>query len=135
MVLRGYKENQKGLTATTNAIMTLEHHASIAKNENMATASGFMKGIDAIRGCERTTVKFYHERSPCSCLDNHRRVAAKTQKKMGKCSNCYQAKERASLMLCGSCRCSQYCSRSCQTAHWKQHKDECKMFSRSRSIH
>ena len=128
MVLRGYKENKDSLKATTNAILMLETCSSL--NEGMGTATDFMKGMDAIRGCERTTVKFYHERSQCSCLDKHRRMAAKTQKKMGKCNNCRQAKERSSLMLCGCCKCSQYCSRQCQTAHWQQHKEECKMLSR-----
>ena len=128
MVLRGYKENKKCITAITNAITMLETCSSL--NEGMGTATDFMKGMDAIRGCERTTVKFYHERSQCSCLDKHRRMAAKTQKKMGKCNNCRQAKERSSLMLCGCCKCSQYCSRQCQTAHWQQHKEECKMLSR-----
>ena len=128
MVLRGYKENKDSLKATKNAILMLETCSSL--NEGMGTATDFMKGMDAIRGCERTTVKFYHERSQCSCLDKHRRMAAKTQKKMGKCNNCRQAKERSSLMLCGCCKCSQYCSRQCQTAHWQQHKEECKMLSR-----
>ena len=128
MVLRGYKENKDSLKATTNAILMLETCSSL--NEGMGTATDFMKGMDAIRGCERTTVKFYHERSQCSCLDKHRRMAAKTQKKMGVCHNCRQAIERTSLMLCGSCRRSQYCSRQCQTAHWQKHKEECKMLSR-----
>ena len=130
MVLRGYKENKECITATTNAVTMLEGFSSLAKKENMGTTSAFMKGIDAISGCERTTVKFYHERSQCSCLDKHRRMAAKTQKKMGVCHNCRQAIERTSLMLCGSCKCSQYCSRQCQTAHWQKHKEECKMLSR-----
>ena len=66
MVLRGYKENKDSLKATTNAILMLETCSSL--NEGMGTATDFMKGMDAIRGCERTTVKFYHERSQCSCL-------------------------------------------------------------------
>jgi len=130
MVLRGYKENKDSLTVITNAVTILEDFSSIDKNGGMGKATDFMKGIDALRGCERSTVKFYHERSPCSCLDKHRRMAAKTQKKMGVCNNCRQAKVRSSLMLCGSCKCSQYCSRQCQTAHWQQHKEECKMLSR-----
>ena len=130
MVLRGYKENKECITATTNAVTMLEGFSSLAKKENMGTTSAFMKGIDAISGCERTTVKFYHERSQCSCLDKHRRMAAKTQKKMGVCHNCNQSKVRSSLMLCGSCRRSQYCSRQCQTAHWQKHKEECKIMSK-----
>ena len=128
MVLRGYKENKKCITAITNAITMLETCSSL--NEGMVPATDFMKGMDAVRGCERTNVKFYHERSQCSCLDKHRRMAAKTQKKMGVCHNCRQAIERTSLMLCGSCKCSQYCSRQCQTAHWQKHKEECKIMSK-----
>ena len=46
--------------------------------------------------------------------------------KMKKCDNC----EKVADMLCGKCRCLNYCSNECQLEKWKSHKSEC--FDRSK---
>jgi hypothetical protein len=41
------------------------------------------------------------------------------------CSNCgKQCNER--LLTCGRCKSAFYCSKDCQTAHWREHKRRCK---------
>jgi len=40
------------------------------------------------------------------------------------CSNC--GKTDKDLKGCNACRCIRYCSASCQKAHWKTHKKECR---------
>ena len=33
------------------------------------------------------------------------------------------------LKLCGACKSVRYCGKECQTAHWKDHKAECRVAS------
>jgi hypothetical protein len=39
------------------------------------------------------------------------------------CRSCGVAPEK--LMACSSCKKVRYCSRECQKADWKRHKEEC----------
>lgn len=42
------------------------------------------------------------------------------------CANCdKQSDPDTNLKLCAKCRATHYCSRTCQTAHWKVHKKVC----------
>ena len=42
------------------------------------------------------------------------------------CANCSKTQNNApNLKLCAKCRATRYCSRDCQTAHWKVHKKVC----------
>jgi hypothetical protein len=45
------------------------------------------------------------------------------------CGDCTASASSA----CDACRSVRYCSRECQMKHWKQHKQECKIFSRKMS--
>jgi hypothetical protein len=44
------------------------------------------------------------------------------------CANCYVLEKtlHEKLLRCGQCRLIKYCSRECQTAHWRAHKKQCK---------
>ena len=42
------------------------------------------------------------------------------------CSSCGQAEGEHRLKTCAKCNTVLYCSRDCQTAHWKVHKKECR---------
>ena len=48
------------------------------------------------------------------------------------CRNC---EENTASKLCSGCKVSAYCSRECQTAHWKDHKSSCRIFAALRDIH
>ncbi|KAK4107086.1 RuBisCo LSMT C-terminal, substrate-binding domain-containing protein, partial [Canariomyces notabilis] len=43
---------------------------------------------------------------------------------LARCANC--KKVSAQLMLCGRCKAVAYCGRTCQVAHYKQHKAVCR---------
>jgi len=45
------------------------------------------------------------------------------------CANC--GSSDAKLSACATCRLVKYCSRSCQKANWKEHKDACRAYSMS----
>eukprot|EP01084_Bolivina_argentea_P302278 521744_1 len=47
------------------------------------------------------------------------------------CSGCKQCKK---TKKCGGCKFVYYCSRKCQTDHWKHHKAECKKLRKQQSI-
>ncbi|RDB26909.1 hypothetical protein Hypma_005012 [Hypsizygus marmoreus] len=55
--------------------------------------------------------------------DDHSAFATK---KLGhKCGNCNITGKETTLKICARCKTIQYCSRDCQKAHWKTHKDIC----------
>ncbi len=43
---------------------------------------------------------------------------------LARCANC--GKAPAQLMLCGRCKAIGYCGRTCQVAHYKEHKAICR---------
>lgn len=45
------------------------------------------------------------------------------------CANCgnYRKPGSPALSVCGACQGLRYCSRQCQIAHWKYHKESCKI--------
>lgn len=42
------------------------------------------------------------------------------------CSGCGQPEGKPRLKTCAKCSTALYCSRDCQTSHWKIHKKECR---------
>jgi len=43
------------------------------------------------------------------------------------CQNCLADRSKdKTVLLCGGCRKARYCDKSCQKAHWKEHKQVCK---------
>ncbi|KAK4444439.1 putative histone-lysine N-methyltransferase [Podospora aff. communis PSN243] len=48
-----------------------------------------------------------------------------------KCANC--SKSSAQLMLCGRCKAVSYCGRTCQVAHFKEHKAICRAIAASKT--
>ncbi len=83
-------------------------------------------------GCEtdeHTFVQYYRKRIPCHCLDK-KYEAVKSVKKMGKCCNLKCSLpggkvERSRMLSCTRCGVANYCSRECQKADWKNHKEFC----------
>ncbi|KAF8956236.1 hypothetical protein BDZ97DRAFT_1852863 [Flammula alnicola] len=53
--------------------------------------------------------------------------AARTRVVGAKCGNpeCYARQSEVTLKACSRCKSMRYCSRECQAAHWKSHKDWC----------
>ena len=90
----------------------------------------FLQNGDVINGCERSTVKFYSKRIPCSCLGT-KYEEMKSQPKRGFCKGCHQYKDRSTLRVCAGCNRHQYCSRKCQIDDLPNHKAMCKHLQRS----
>merc|ERR1719401_989759 len=85
----------------------------------------FKKGRDLHD--RKSLVRFYHERTPCSCLDEmHAELRSLT--KTGVCRHCDKRAEYRALLDCSRCRSVHYCSAECQKADWKDHKEVCKFF-------
>ena len=82
--------------------------------------------IDVLEGCERSTLKFYTKRTPCSCLVDLY-TSARTKSKTGLCFHCKQRFDRSKLLVCASCKNQQFCSRKCQLENWPSHKELCKL--------
>jgi hypothetical protein len=45
-----------------------------------------------------------------------------------RCSGC--EKQGKAMKRCAACNFAVYCSRDCQSAHWRQHKQECKLIQK-----
>jgi hypothetical protein len=52
-------------------------------------------------------------------------VPIQPKKVEGRCAYAKCAKKSIKLRVCARCECTQYCSRDCQAADWKQHKKVC----------
>lgn len=85
------------------------------------------KLIEMYLADDHTLVSFYHKkRITCSCLyEKYKKV--KSIPKMGICFNefCCKTSLERQTMCCSRCRVETYCSRECQSDHWKFHKIIC----------
>ncbi len=87
---------------------------------------------DLVYADMRRIVSYLKKRISCSCLDAKYKEV-KSLPKTGMCRNCEESEHRvelSSLMSCGSCRKEHYCSRACQKADWKLHKEECNIWTK-----
>ena len=88
----------------------------------------FHKVIDVLDS--RAMVSFFRKRIPCKCLDKKYKEV-KTITTMAFCCNeeCSlpdRKVERNKILYCSGCDQVCYCSRACQKAHWKEHKEICR---------
>ena len=83
-----------------------------------------------INSDRRDALKFFRKRTSCKCLKKMHLEARKTLPKLGSCWNCDKEAERVSLSVCSKCMVMQYCSRECQVANYKEHKEYCDEYAR-----
>jgi len=105
-----------------------EQYAAVELHKTQALIS-WPKINEAYTADEHTLVKFFRVRIPCSCLDK-KYEEVKSITKIGTCYNnqCSLPKgmvQRSKTMYCSRCRGVTYCSRGCQKADWKKHKEIC----------
>ena len=76
---------------------------------------------------DREIIRFYKKRINCGCLeDKYKQIKKDIPNRLRFCDNCEKFVERSTLMACASCKLTLYCSKTCQTQHWKKsHKEEC----------
>lgn len=75
--------------------------------------------------CSRLTVRFFHRRNTCHCLQQTYYTLKETSNRTTHCCNCLMVKDIHDIKIC-DCDMAQYCSRACQLAQWDEHKDFCK---------
>lgn len=92
-------------------------------SDMMANEDFFMKYRDLVQGCERSVLRFFCRRTPCSCLN--KKALQMHQPKTGLCDHCDDRIESKSLWKCTGCNAFQYCSKGCQKAAWPGHKGNC----------
>ncbi|KAL7547931.1 hypothetical protein ACHAWF_011201 [Thalassiosira exigua] len=83
---------------------------------------------EILTGSQRATVKFFHQRAACSCLDHIYSHLKAHSSKWGMCSKCKKVIEVRDLKGCRRCNMG-YCSKECQQAHWPVHKNTCNYWS------
>ena len=123
-----------GATSITSAIALLEGYDDLSGGEYAYDsayycASPLMR--DLAGGNERDIIHFYSKRTPCSCLQILYALY-KSKPKVGQCFTCHRTFLRKSLMICGGCRISQFCSVKCQREKWPVHMEECHKWSQLR---
>ena len=86
------------------------------------TFNAFHKKNNSRRGVIRILAKHL----PCTCFKTYKKMI-KYGIKVEPCDGCRQDREVAHLKHCSRCNMVSYCSRECQTLHWKkQHKLDCR---------
>mmetsp|Transcript_9475 Transcript_9475/g.14470 ORF Transcript_9475/g.14470 Transcript_9475/m.14470 type:complete len:273 (-) Transcript_9475:62-880(-) len=128
-ILKGDDKNAK--TAATSA-RYFEEHIAVVLKETQALYR-WNKILETQDADLHSLVNFFRHRIPCSCLDE-KYEEVKDIPKMGICfsSQCTLPNGRveySKTMYCDRCRSVTYCSRECQIADWKEHKDECGIFA------
>lgn len=58
-------------------------------------------------------------------------VEADGRKHKKACAGCGSIDRK--LLKCSGCKCVRYCSKACQTKHWKNHKKLCKIISSAKA--
>lgn len=90
--------------------------------------------LEDIIVCPREIVRFFYTRNSCDCLKSLYSKLKETTNRTAYCHNCNAIKEFRYIKECARCKTAQYCSRECQLAHWKKHKDVCKRLVAERQL-
>lgn len=125
---RRYADTWLGLVTTyAAAVLMLENFdpgKGFDENDIGPRGQAYLTSRDILDGCRRSTIKFFKERIPCTCLDDMY-AAARAVPKAGLCSHCRERVQRTKLWFCSRCQRQHYCSTACQRAHWPDHKVQC----------
>ena len=129
--MKGNDPKLKGAEVNAHMLLFLEGCDFTKENpfDFPDLAGFFTKHRDLLEGCKRSTVRFYHKRIPCSCLDKIY-AEVKSLPKTGCCAHCGQRVEYKALKDCDRCKAAQYCSEECQLSDWSRHKDFCDRYCR-----
>eukprot|EP00956_Cyclotella_meneghiniana_P022780 scaffold43448_cov51-Cyclotella_meneghiniana.AAC.2 len=76
--------------------------------------------------CPRATIRFFHRRNSCDCLQEMYYNLKETTKRTSWCWNCEKVEDIKVFKECTFCKLANYCSYECAVAHWPGHKEQCK---------
>jgi len=100
------------MTITVNADVPLTHAEVLAKVEGQIPAEFLQKTDLYVFMCSKNQVAMIlSDDIPKTCF------------------SCREQFPDRKLTMCGQCKCNRYCSKTCQSKHWKAvHKERCKPY-------
>ena len=93
---------------------------------NVSIVSEIRRSLADIIHCPRETVRFFHKRSPCNCLEELYCKLKECTQRTSYCWHCRKVINIRKLSRCEGCNIAQFCSYDCAKAHWPKHKMSCK---------
>lgn len=132
-----------------NDLRNASIHASLAYYFEQYIATHLEKtksSMDLPKLCEmikfksdsRTLLSFFRKRIPCKCLDEKYKEFKSVIKTRcccnSKCSLPGSKVERNKTLYCSRCNQVCYCSRECQKADWKEHKEYCRAVAERKAV-
>ncbi|KAL7554453.1 hypothetical protein ACHAWF_017904 [Thalassiosira exigua] len=129
---RGFEPDDFTTAGMAMALLQLESYDESSNEPFMVGDVELRKNRHVLKGCWRSTVKFFAKRMPCGWLDELL-SEVKSHPKTGLCYNCTTRKELSVLKVCNGCKAVDYCSVECQETHWPQHQKDCKTFKTQHS--
>lgn len=94
-----------------------------SKMEAVANTRQFQKGVENVPFADIEAVKPHC--NPPMCDREIAFLLANNRWSNKICDNCWDKKDPDTLMVCGKCYLTFYCSRECQKAHFRTHKLRC----------
>jgi len=76
---------------------------------------------------------FGHPDMSSGDIDIGKKILERAGGKPDACANC-RGPGQSTLMVCSRCKKMSYCSKKCQTAHWRTHKPECTLIVNASKI-
>jgi hypothetical protein len=125
--------SEKNLTKEQAVVTTLYYAlllSTIEANDKNQDFGGdyryeFMKQANALNGCPREIIRFFHRRNSCDCLHEIYYKLKDATKRTFLCWNCNEAVDVKKTFHC-ECDVAKYCSKKCALDHWSNHKEVCK---------
>lgn len=79
--------------------------------------------------------KKYRNKSVQSCTNSFQQIKTAERRLIEvQCGGCQKSGVKANMNSCGGCKNQFYCSKNCQSTHWKEHKRFCSSLKQERTI-
>ena len=90
--------------------------------------NGHPNALDDVIRSPRQSVRYFHRRNSCDCLQEIYYKLKETTKRIAVCCNCKIIKDIREMSECEYCQMANFCSYDCALAQWTEHKEECKLY-------
>eukprot|EP00956_Cyclotella_meneghiniana_P022783 scaffold43448_cov51-Cyclotella_meneghiniana.AAC.5 len=91
-----------------------------------------MRSMSDIVQCPRATIRFFHRRNSCNCLQEMYYNLKETTKRTSWCWNCSKIVDIKLMKECTFCKITNYCSCECAVACWPKHKKDCRLWRKQK---
>ena len=106
---------------------TIEVRDKYNRANDQSIGNKILTALIDLNHCPRQTVRFFHRRNSCDCLQELYDKLKETTKKTSLCRYCRKMVETKQLSRCEYCNIVHYCSYDCALANWTKHKVECEI--------